>query len=66
MTAKLARPNAEATRALEALEGAVQELKAEMMQADGGDMDKVLACAQSATRWLTQVRNNIAAMVQVS
>lgn len=66
MTTKLARPSVEATRALEALEGAVQDLKAELMKADGADLDEALARAQSATRWLTQVRNHIAAMVPLS
>lgn len=65
MTTRLARPTVETVRALEALEGAVHDLKAEMLHVDGGAMDAVLARAQSCSRWLTQVRNQIAMMVQV-
>jgi hypothetical protein len=65
MTQRMARPSAEAVRAIEALEGAVHDLKVELMHPDGGEVDAVLARAQSCTRWLTQVRNSIAMMVQV-
>lgn len=65
MTQRMARPSAEAVRAIEALEGAVHDLKVELMHPDGGDVNEVLARAQSCLRWLTQVRNNIAQMAQV-
>lgn len=65
MTQRLATLSAEGKRAIEALEGAVHDLKAELMHPDGGELDAVLARAQSCTRWLTQVRNNIAQMAQV-